>query len=81
MDCQVLVLVAETFEQFADNEYETKTESSMLGMQHIVYRDTRQYPVLRVFMQTFFFTIASTAIFAWVCKTYQWLANEIKRKC
>jgi len=50
----VLLLVAETFEQFADNEYETKTESSMLGMQHIVYRDTRQYPELRVFMQTFF---------------------------
>lgn len=50
MDCQVLVLVAETFEQLADNEFETKTESSVLGMQHIVYRDTRQYHVLRVFM-------------------------------
>jgi len=39
MDCQVLVFVAETYEQFVDSEYETKTESSVLGMQHIVYRN------------------------------------------
>jgi len=38
MDCQVLVLVAKTFEQFADNEYETIIKDEVIRGRYAAHR-------------------------------------------